>query len=38
MSELEGRGAAWTDAPKGRGAAWSEERGTSDEGRGKAAQ
>ena len=33
VSELEGRGAAWTDAPKGRGAAWIEERGTSDEGR-----
>ena len=33
MSELEGRGAAWTDAPKGRGGAWTEERGTSDEGR-----
>ena len=33
MSEVEGRGAAWTDAPKGRGADWTEERGTSDEGR-----
>ena len=38
MSELEGRGAAWTDEqsvsePPGRGAAWTEERGTSDEGR-----
>src|ERR1019366_4170968 len=33
VSEVEGRGAAWTDAPKGRGADWTEERGTSDEGR-----
>ncbi len=38
MSELEGRGAAWTEErgtsePEGRGAAWTEERGTSDEGR-----
>src|SRR5713226_6496903 len=36
MSELEGRGAAWTEEQSelpGRGAAWTEERGTSDEGR-----
>src|SRR5260370_10157054 len=38
MSELEGRGAAWTEErgtsePAGRVAAWTEERGTSDEGR-----
>jgi len=33
VSELEGRGADWTDAPKGRGADWTEERGTRDEGR-----
>jgi hypothetical protein len=38
MSELEGRGAAWTEEtpmsePQGRRAAWTEERETSDEGR-----
>jgi hydrogenase expression/formation protein HypC len=36
MSELEGRGAAWTEdpsEPKGRAAAWTKERRRSDEGR-----
>jgi hydrogenase expression/formation protein HypC len=36
MSELEGRGAAWTEdpsEPKGRAAAWTEQRRRSDEGR-----
>jgi hypothetical protein len=33
VSELEGRGVAWTDGPMRRGADWTEERGTSDEGR-----